>query len=169
MEKGCLAGLISLKSSVRLSGPLPFKFALVLKGCYYQKMGTLLLKILDAKVSVSTWLWALLSWVTGAIVLLMVAVSSPEIADFQSALPFSGWAWGMALVVGASAVIYGLWKSKRKTVRVGAGISLAMWVFGLVSFILTGEAVSVVIIGLPYLVFFSYLFLASTFRTRRGL
>lgn len=132
-------------------------------------MGNIILRILDARVSVSTWLWAAVSLAVGVIVLLMTAAGSPDIAEFQKALPFEGWVWGASLVAGALTTIYALWKNKRGALRIGSGASLAMWVFGLVSFVLSGEAVSVVIIGLPYLAFFTYLFLASTFRTRRGL
>ena len=125
------------------------------------KFRQFLRRIINARYSVSSWLWILVSTATAAILLIIIATDqSPEVVDFLSKLPLNGFLWAGGLLISGLVKIYGMAFSKDLIVARGAMLAFCLWVFGL----LTGNAVTVILLILPIMIFNAYMFLGATLR-----
>ena len=133
-------------------------------------MKSALLKIIDAEVSVPTWILLFIS--TGiALVMLAYVVTQPtRLEEFTNALPlFDGLLWTALLSI--SALLTGLFLAlkRHKWASYSSFSSFCLWVFGALSFWAIEGQSTVILIVLPLLVFHAYLFLGPVLRDRNGL
>jgi hypothetical protein len=113
---------------------------------------------------------ALSSMATAYIALALLIFSPEGLGPFGDALPFDGFMWAPLLVVATTATVIGLiWQRRERFLRYGAFVSFLMWVLGGIAFVLSGEVISLVIIALPWLLFYAYVYLASHFRDQTGI
>lgn len=129
-----------------------------------------ILRFLNARVSLPSWMLALSSAGIAFIILFYFATNPVGLGAFGTALAFNGVIWTLLLCAGTSATILGLiWARFRLLLRWGAFLSFAMWIFGGLAFILAGQAVTTFIVVLPWLLFYAYVYLASFFRDETGI
>src|SRR5688500_1887357 len=122
-------------------------------------MGKLLRRLLNARVSVSSWLWLFSNITLGAYALAVAILEPGLLGDFGTGLAINPVAWAAVLTAGCLFLGFGLARDNHFLMRTGSMACFVMWVFGAVSFLLTGGAVSAIVIALPYLLFFMYIFL----------
>lgn len=126
----------------------------------------LLLRIIDAKYSVSSWLWTIVSFVTGLIMASIIREGTePTLEKFLEALPLiDPLLWSSSIALAAVALMLGMFIDSDMLVGISAFISFALWVFGMIAFILLGNVQTVVILIIPFLIFFAYIFVAAFVR-----
>jgi hypothetical protein len=121
-------------------------------------------RILNARYSVSSWLWIIVSTVSAAILLLMIIGGGPEVQDLLAHLPLNGYFWAGGLVATGLIKMYGMATGHEVAVKWGSFVAFLLWVFGLLTFIFIGNAVTVILLILPIMIFNAYLFLGVTLR-----
>ena len=91
---------------------------------------------------------------------------NPEVAHspFANKLVIDLLPWAVLVTVGNLLTIIGVLTRVKLSTQIGAMLAFCMWVFGSISFCLTGQATTFLVITLPYLLFFAYVYLASFFR-----
>jgi hypothetical protein len=101
-----------------------------------------------------------------AIIMLVTIIdgSSPGLSEFLSALPVNGFIWSGALIITGFTKIYGMAFRKDGVVAYGSFIAFCLWVFGAIAFLLSGNAINVIILILPLMVFNAFLFLGALLR-----
>ena len=124
-------------------------------------------KIINARVSVPTWLM-LFSSTAIALLADLVAFTRGDKA-FDSMPYVSMEAWALVLTIGALGIIVGMSTKKVWALRAGAMVSFLGWLWGSLVFALNGQSITVVVVTLPWLAFYVYLYIASYFRTTIGL
>ena len=124
--------------------------------------------MLNAKYSVSSWLWVIISTITA--VFLFVAINgganANEIQTFLVAMPLDEAFWSFLLIVTGLFKMYGMARDSRTAVGIGSFVAFCLWVFGLIAFITVGNSATVVLLILPIMIFNAYLFLGVAFRER---
>jgi hypothetical protein len=127
-------------------------------------MSRLLRRIIESDITVPTYLFILSSLVLGLIGLR--GAFQPEVAGspFASRLVLDLLPWSLILTIGNLLVLTGVIIRSRLSVQVGAMLAFCMWVFGSISFSLTGQFATFLVVTLPYLIFFAYIYLAAFFR-----
>lgn len=126
-------------------------------------MRELLIRLINAKYSLSTWLWVFASTAMAVAVVLFSITDPPRIAEFASALPFKGTVWGSILIVGGLTTMIGMASDMKWFVRFGSMASCLMWFFGVISFA-QGGVTSVIVFAGPLLILHAYIYLASHVR-----
>lgn len=123
-------------------------------------------RIINARYSVSSWLWIIVSTISALMMLVMIATggNDPEIAEFLSELPLNGYLWAGGLVVTGLIKMFGMAFHRDKAVSWGALLAFCLWVFGLLTFIFIGNAATVILLIIPIMTFNAYLFLGATLR-----
>jgi len=123
-------------------------------------------RIINARYSVSSWLWIIVSTISASMMLILIATgdNNPEMAEFLSKLPLNGYLWAGGLVVTGLFKMFGMAFHKDRAVSWGALIAFCLWVFGLLTFIFIGNAATVILLILPIMIFNAYLFLGATLR-----
>jgi hypothetical protein len=122
--------------------------------------------IINARYSVSSWLWILVSTASAIILLLLISSQphDPDTAEFLSKLPLNGYAWTVGLTITGFVKMFGMAFHKDKAVAYGAFFAFCLWVFGFLTFIFVGNTITVILLILPIMVFNAYLFLGATLR-----
>lgn len=136
--------------------------------CMRTFISRVILSVIDAEYSVSSWLWIIVSTITAAFLLfLIIQGTAPGLDVFLQALPFEGGIWSGLLLVTGLVKMYGMaWKNKT-AIRYGSLVAVGLWAFGAVTFVLIGQAQTVFLLIAPIMVFNIYLFLTSSFRTNK--
>ena len=124
----------------------------------------LMIRLVNAKYSVPSWLWAIASTSVGALVLLYSITNPALVAAFVAPLPFHGWVWAPLLTFGGLCAMLGMAKDKSSLVRLGAFVSFLMWIFGALTFYASGGIGNIIIFAGPMLVYWAYKYLASYVR-----
>ena len=130
-----------------------------------------LIKIVNARYSVPTWLWVVASTVAGVIILvgsLTLPAATLAADPFLSALPINGIVWGGLLTASGFVNMYGMARLKLRVVKWTAFICFCLWVFGVIAFWLTGVA-NVALFAGPMLSFWAYKYIASHIREQNNL
>jgi hypothetical protein len=123
--------------------------------------------MLNARYSISSWLWVAVSTVTAFVMLLIIQSGTEQgIDEFLAALPFNGIVWTLLLVLAGLTTAVGMAANWQSAVGVGSFISFCLWVFGSISFVAVGSGTTVVVLTAPLMVFFAYLFLGVALRDR---
>jgi hypothetical protein len=123
-----------------------------------------MIKIVNAKYSVPSWLWVMASIAVG-IVIFLYGLSDPSlIREFTDPLPFNGLVWGGGVALSGVLAGVGMATDATWVVRLGAFVSFSLWIFGAISFYLSGGIANVIIFGGPMLVFWAYKYVASYVR-----
>lgn len=133
-------------------------------------MKNALLKIIDAEVSVPTWILLFISTGIAAVMAVYIVTRPEQLAAFNNALLiFDGVLWASLLTI--ACVMTGIFLSVRnhKWSSYCSFASFCLWVFGALSFWAIGSPATVVLLVLPLLVFHAYLFLGPVLRDRNGL
>lgn len=127
-------------------------------------MNRLLRRIIEANITVPTYLFISSSLLLGIIALL--GAFQPEVSGspFATKLALDLLPWALILTVGNLLVLIGVIIRSRLSVQIGAMLAFCMWVFGSISFCLTGQIPTFLVVTLPYLLFFAYIYLAAFFR-----
>ena len=124
-----------------------------------------MLKVINARYSIPTWLWVFASLALAVIVGIYALIDPDRVAPFLNPLPFDGWIWVPTLVIGSLLTMFGMARNMVKTIRVGAFFSFVMWIFGAISFGLTeGGFANVIIFAAPMLMVYAYIYLATYVR-----
>lgn len=124
-------------------------------------------KILNARYSVSAWLWILVSTATAIVMFILIASgegATPGLREFLSVLPVNGYFWSGGLIITGITKIYGMATGKERAVVYGSFFAFCLWVFGAIAFLLSGNAVSVILLILPFMIFNAFLFLGALLR-----
>lgn len=136
------------------------------------KMGNKVINLIDkavqAKYSLPAWLWVLVSFLTGVLIV-FVAITDPVAnAAFLSGLPFGGLLMGPLLALGALVAIVGMAKDRPVLVRYASFASFCFWFFTSFGFYASGGVVNILILPIWMLAFWAYKYLASFVRERDG-
>lgn len=127
------------------------------------------LRFLNARVSLPSWMLALSSAALGYIALFLL-LNGTGLGTFGEGLLFSAIVWVILEIIGSTATIVGLMVRKATLfLRWGAFLSFLMWIFGGVSFAVTGQAITAAVVVAPWLIFYAYVYLASFFRDATGI
>ena len=130
----------------------------------------IVLRVLNARISVPSWMLGLSSALLSWAVLFFMVFNPAEVAPLVAALPFSGWIWVPFLVLGTTATIYGMMRYKALPwLKFGSFLSFIMWIFGGVAFWASGSALTFWVVVLPWMIFYAYTYLAAHFRDEIGL
>lgn len=127
-------------------------------------MRNLLVRFINARFSLPTWLWAFASTAVGLIVFQYSFVKDPAIASFSESLPFGGVLWGGAVAICGVSSMYGMARFSKWPLRFGSMGSFVLWVFGAISFARAGGLANVFIFAGPMLLFWAYKYLATYVR-----
>lgn len=127
-------------------------------------MSRLLRRIIEADITVPTYLFILSSLALG--IMALMGAFRPEVSNspFATKLALDLLPWSLVLTIGNLLVLIGVMVRSRLSVQVGAMLTFCMWVFGSISFCLTGQIPTFLVVTLPYLLFFAYIYLAAFFR-----
>lgn len=120
--------------------------------------------MIDSKITVPTYLFILSSLLLGVIGLVGAFQTEVSSSPFATRLLLDILPWSVLLTVGNLLVLMGILIKSRFSVQVGSMLAFCMWVFGSISFCLTGQFTTFLVITLPYLIFFAYIYLAAFFR-----
>lgn len=131
-------------------------------------MDRVILRVINAKYSVPTWLLAIMSWLVAIIILLIAMFDPAQAADFLDQLPAGGFLWAPLLLASTSATMVGMARHWHSLVKNGAGVSFCLWIFGSVAFGVGTGIANVVAFCVPFLIYWFYLALAARFRERQG-
>lgn len=133
------------------------------------KKENFVLRLLNARVSIPSWMLAISSAALGYIALFLLLFGS-GLGAFGEGLFLSGGIWVPLEIIASTATIIGL-IVKRATffLRWGAFFSFILWVFGCISFAITGNIITSVVVVAPWLIFYAYVYLASFFRDTTGI
>jgi hypothetical protein len=135
----------------------------------YGHTKNVVLKFLNARVSFPSWILALSSAGIAYIALFLLLFGS-GLGAFGEELILGALLWSSLMVVSTTATIIGLIFAKRIwLLRSGAFFSFTLWIFGALAFALAGQAITSVIVVIPWLLFYAYVYLASFFRQQTGL
>lgn len=128
----------------------------------------ILLRIIEAKYSVSSWLWTGVSTATGLIMASIIQEGvDPGLEKFLDALPFiDPMLWVSLIALSGIALMLGMFIDSDGLVGTSAFVSFACWVFGMITFALLGNVQTIVLLIAPFLIFFAYIFLAAFLRDR---
>lgn len=130
-----------------------------------------LLRIIEAKYSVSTWILNAISLFSSAILVLAAVQGGKDVDEFAQALPLINVnAWAFLLALSALGVIIGLIIDDRMTIAVASFVQFVLWVFGFFGFLFVGDSgTTIILLIIPFIVFYTYMFLAALLRDNRGL
>lgn len=120
--------------------------------------------MIDSNITVPTYLLIMSSMVLGVLGLIGAFQAEVSHSPFATRLLLDILPWSVLLTVGNLLVLLGILVKSRLTVQVGSMLAFCMWVFGSISFCLTGQFTTFLVITLPYLIFFAYIYLAAFFR-----
>jgi hypothetical protein len=123
-----------------------------------------MIRLVNAKYSVPSWLWALASTSVGLLILFYAITNPVLIAEFVKPLPFEGFVWGSLLGGAGVVAMLGMGLDKARLVRIGSFLSFCMWIFGAVSFYAAGGIGNIIIFAGPMLIYWAYKYLASYVR-----
>jgi hypothetical protein len=122
-----------------------------------------LLRFINARYSLPTWLWVLASTFVGFLVFQYSLVKDPEVAQFAEALPFGGIVWGGLLTLAGLSSMIAMARHKNKHMRHASMTSFILWIFGAIAFAQDGIA-NVLIFAGPMVLFWAYKYLATFVR-----
>lgn len=128
------------------------------------KFRRFMLRLVNAKYSLPSWLWALASTAFAAVILMYLVVNPALVAEFVAPLPFHGWAWAILLAFGGVLAMFGMALDKPKFVRIGSFLSFCMWIFGAITLYISGGIGNIIIFAGPMLIYWAYKYLASYVR-----
>ena len=122
-----------------------------------------------AEVAFSSYIVAISSAIFGLIgFALYISQSSITDDPFVSSLFIGILPWSILLTAGSILVIIGLKKQKLRLLKWGAALAFAMWIFAGVSFGVTLNVVTLLVVVIPDLIYFGYVFLAAALRHADG-
>lgn len=127
-------------------------------------MSKLLRRLIYSRIAVPTYLFLYSSLLLGLIG--FVGVFQPDVSSspFATKLALDLLPWALIVTVGNILTIIGVLTRNRPAVQIGSMMAFCMWVFASISFCLTGQIPTFLVIILPYLLFFAYMYLAAFFR-----
>jgi hypothetical protein len=101
---------------------------------------------------------------------LVLVVFGTGLGPFGASLLLGGYVWTILSAIGDTAVVIGLVRKRADhLLRWGSFLSFAMWIFGGLAFVLSGQAATTFIVVIPWLLFYAYTYLASFFRDETGI
>ena len=123
-----------------------------------------LIRIVNAKYSVPSWLFVIASTFVG-VVILFYAISNPAlIAPVVHYLPWDGLIWSSLMIFGGLLTMAGMARDYYPAVRWGSLLSACMWIFGNITVYLAGGIGNILIFAGPILIFWVYKYVASYVR-----
>ena len=129
----------------------------------HNRFRVFLLKLINARYSLPSWLWASSSAFIGLIALLL-SIFSPSVTAYFTDAVALGVLWPPFIFISSTLAMYGMATLKFRVVRYASFASFVLWIFGCTAFILTGGVISVMIFGGQILLFWAYKYLASYVR-----
>jgi len=123
----------------------------------------LLTRLINARYSIPSWLWASSSALIGLIALLL-SIFTPSVTAYFTDAVALGVLWPPLILISSAVAMYGMATVKFRVVRYASFASFVLWIFGCTAFILTGGVISVMIFGGQILLFWAYKYLASYVR-----
>lgn len=123
-------------------------------------------RILRAEISLSSYIIASSSALFGLIVLATTLITdtldeNPFVAGlFIGVLP-----WSAFLLAGSISVLVGLARRSARLIEIGSITSFVMWIFAGISFGSQGNIDTVLVVVIPDMVYFGYLYLAASLKT----
>lgn len=129
-------------------------------------MRKLLLRIINAEISVSSWILAVICLLTSIVLFGQIMnPATPGLAEFDAAMPFINEAvWAGGLILSSVALMIGMAKHWLNFIRYGSMTCFVLWAFGATAFILLGQGITIVILIAPIMLFLAYMFLAAILR-----
>ena len=126
------------------------------------KLLKIMLNILNAKISLPTYLWVLSSLVIAVYVIWNIDLV--RVTPFAQKLPVDAAVWSISLALGDTLCLIGMMirHPRIPIVRYAAFLSFLCWLFGNLSFLLTGGWLIVVWVTGWYNLMYAYLFLAAS-------
>lgn len=126
----------------------------------------IVLRIIEAKYSISSWLWAFVSTATGLVFAAAIKDGTGEgLDDFLKVLPvIDPLLWASLIAVTGVVLMLGMLIDSDIMVGISAFTSFVLWVFGALAFVLLGSVATLVILIIPFLLFFAYIFVATFVR-----
>jgi hypothetical protein len=129
--------------------------------------GNIILRIINARMSVPTWLMLLQNLMVAMTILLLGIFHPAGLGGFGDILPFGGILFGSALLAGCLSVMVGMIRKSRDLTKWSSAATLGVWVFGTVLFAATpGGGLNIVLLVAPWMVYFVYMYLAAIFRVK---
>ena len=123
------------------------------------------LAIVNAKYSVSSWLWVIVSFVAGVIMLLQFLSNVPGVAEFSSNLIlFNPLVWVCLILISSIIKMAGMALRNANIVAFGAFWAFVLWVFGITAFLAIDGFTTVILLVAPIVVFNAWLFIGTRVR-----
>lgn len=88
----------------------------------------------------------------------LVEVSKVSLSDFGQAVIIGYVPWVIVLFIGNIITVIGLILRNGWAVKWGAFLSFIMWVFGGIAFLIEHQGLTAVVVILPYLIEYAYLY-----------
>jgi hypothetical protein len=118
-------------------------------------------RLIARRISVSTYILASASLALGVLGLIGSADPDTTGSPFAQKLAIDLLPWSILLTLGSIIVIVGLKRRLKWPVLVGSLTSFIMWLFATISFGITGDMDTSIVVGVPQVVFFAYLYIAA--------
>lgn len=123
-------------------------------------------RILQAEVSFSSYIIASSSALFGLLVLTVTAATDTiDKNPFVVGLFIGVLPWSALLLAGSLAVVVGLLKRHARLIEAGSITAFCMWIFAGISFGAQGNIDTVLVVVIPDMVYFGYLYLAASIKT----
>jgi hypothetical protein len=129
-----------------------------------------ILRLLNARVSLPSWMFALSACGISYIALYLLYFTPGGLEEFGKALPIDSYVWTVVTVIATTMTVLGLMFTKAPVLlRWGSFASFLAWLMGGFAFATSGQAITAVIVALPWIIFYIYAHLASYFRDETGI
>lgn len=123
-------------------------------------------RIATAEVSFSSYIIAASSTMFGLLIFFIILLSDVEDKNpFVTGLFIGALPWSGLLTLGGVLTIWGLLKRSEALIRAGAILAFFMWGFAAVSFGSIGSIDTLLVVVLPDMTYFGYLYLVASLKT----
>ena len=123
---------------------------------------------INAKYSLPTWLWVIVSFIVGVLTTGYAFASPATFVLFLSGLPLNGMFIGPVVVIAGIVTMFGMAKYRPTLVKYGSFASFCAWIPITYAFYIAGGWINVALLPIWMLLFWSYKYLASHIRERDG-
>ena len=132
-----------------------------------KRLQRIALSLVNAKYSVSSWLWVVVSFFAALIMLLQLLSNTPGTLEFgQNLFLFNPIVWVILLLLSSIVKMVGMAMRNLRIVGWGAFWAFVLWVFGVTAFLATGGVTTVILLVTPIIIFNAWLFIGT--RVREG-